>query len=78
MSIDDKSLGIGIAIGFLLPFIFAFIAIAVAGLIEKIKDAIADRELGLIKENAKLVNEVSQLKNRIQELETKDDERTDN
>lgn len=44
----------------------------------KIKDAIADRELGLIKENAKLVNEVSQLKNRIQELETKDDERKDN
>lgn len=72
MSIDGKSLGIGIAIGITLPFVCVLIAFAVSKLIEKIRDTIADRKLGLIKENEKLVIDNYKLRTKIKELEASD------
>jgi len=65
MSIDDKSLWIGIAIGIVLPLVCTVIGIAVSKLIEKIRDSIASRQAYII------INNI-----RICELEAKDDERT--
>lgn len=78
MSIDDKSLGLGIAIGFALTIVSVVIAILAPQFIQKIRDSIADRRLGLIKENEKLVIENYELRTKIKELESNDDERKDN
>lgn len=74
MSIDDKSLGLGIVIGFALTIIGVVIAILAPQFVQKIRDSIADRKLGLIKENEKLVIENYELRTKIKELEAKDDE----
>lgn len=73
MSIDDKSLGLGIVIGFALTIISVVIAILAPQFVQKIRDSIADRKLGLIKENEKLVIENYELRTKIKELEAKDD-----
>lgn len=73
MSIDDKSLGLGIAIGFALTIVSVVIAILAPQFVQKIRDSIADRKLGLIKENEKLVIENYELRTKIKELEAKDE-----
>lgn len=54
MNIDDKSLVLGLGIVIVLPFICTFIEITVRRFIEKHRDSIADRKLGLIKKIIKL------------------------